>query len=291
METTTYRTDGIEIVLATSIGPRIVALRRPGGENVFAELPGVVIDTEEGPYTFYGGHRLWRAPEVAASSYLADDDPVTLSAEGNATTLVGPADRDGIQKSIRVQEIDDVVVVDHRLENVGWAPVFCGPWAITQLPPGGVAVLPQPTELADAAGAQPNRSVVLWPYTDPGSPEVGWGTGYLTIEGSLRETRTKLGHENRRGWLAYVRAGQVFAKWAAPHRGDVRYGDRGASAQVYRDHRFLELETLGPVGNLAPGHSAEHREVWWIGEVDPAVDPVEAVAAMELPTIHPALDA
>lgn len=289
METSTFTIDGAEITVATDIGPRILGIKRPGGANLFAELPGVVIETDDGPFSFYGGHRLWRAPEVAATTYRPDDDPVTVSSEEDLVTVVGPADGDGVQKSISIHAATDAVVVDHRLENVGWAPVRCGPWAITQFPPDGVAVLPQPTKLADPAGAQPNRRVVLWPYTDPGCPEIGWGAEYITVAGSTSQTRTKLGQENRRGWLAHVHDGEVFVKWAAPHRDGARYGDLGASAQVYRDGRFLELETLGPVGELAPGHSYQHREVWWIGEVDPASDPVDAVAALDLPTMHPAL--
>ena len=38
--------------------------------------------------------------------------------------------------------------------------------------------------------------------------------------------------------------------------------DHGASVQCYRDDRFVELESLGPLSVLAPGEETSHREVW-----------------------------
>ena len=40
------------------------------------------------------------------------------------------------------------------------------------------------------------------------------------------------------------------------------YADLGASCQVYSHPTFTELETLGPLTDLAPGESAVHHEDW-----------------------------
>jgi hypothetical protein len=45
------------------------------------------------------------------------------------------------------------------------------------------------------------------------------------------------------------------------------YPDRGSSIECYRDHRFLELETLGPIVTLEPGDGVNHREVWQMIDV------------------------
>jgi len=41
-----------------------------------------------------------------------------------------------------------------------------------------------------------------------------------------------------------------------------RYPDRDCNTEVWIDGGILELESLGPVVNLQPGSSVEHREVW-----------------------------
>ena len=102
METSTFTIDGAEITVATEVGPRILGIKRPGGANLFAELPGIVIETDDGPFSFYGGHRLWRAPEVAATTYLPDDDPVTVSSEerlGHRRRPRGPRWRSEVDQS------------------------------------------------------------------------------------------------------------------------------------------------------------------------------------------------
>jgi hypothetical protein len=56
--------DALSLWATTSIGPRILGLALRGGENLFAEIPGVTLDCPgAGEYHFYGGHRLWAAPE------------------------------------------------------------------------------------------------------------------------------------------------------------------------------------------------------------------------------------
>ena len=61
-------------------GPRITGLRVGDQENLFAELPGLVIERPgEEPFRFLGGHRLWLAPEVPAVTYLPDDEAVAFT--------------------------------------------------------------------------------------------------------------------------------------------------------------------------------------------------------------------
>ena len=63
------------------------------------------------------------------------------------------------------------------------------------------------------------------------------------------------------GWLAYARAGHLFVKRFDPSPGQP-YPDHGSQAEIFTDHRFLELETLGPLATLAPGAAVEHVEEW-----------------------------
>ena len=54
----------IQLLVTQSAGPRIISLRLKGSNNLFAELPDFVSTRPDGiAYRFYGGHRLWIAPE------------------------------------------------------------------------------------------------------------------------------------------------------------------------------------------------------------------------------------
>ncbi len=267
-ETTTIDLGPVSITVAVNAGPRVLAYARVDGPNLFASLPDDVIEHPAiGTFRFLGGHRLWRAPEAPAVSYLPDDAPVEITETEGGIEIVGPADGDGIVKTISLSQHGDFTFVDHELRNEGWTPVRSAPWAITQLAPGGTAYLPQRRGPVDDDGVLPNRHLVLWPYTNLSSPEITVRQDLVTVDASERVSKSKVGISNRRGWVAYASGDELFVKWAALHRdGDV-YVDFGASVQCYRDERFLEVETLGPLMTLQPGKRSAHREVWTLRDV------------------------
>ena len=258
----------VKISVATQAGPRIVGYSRIHGPQLFASLPGTVLShPDAGVFRFLGGHRLWRSPEVPASTYQPDDLPVEITATDDGLTVRGEADRDGVVKTFSVSQRGSYTIVDHQLENRGARAVQLAPWAITQLAPGGVAVLPEPLDLVDPDGVLPNRRLVIWPYTDLASAEVEFAIDCVLVHATDNEAKTKIGIPNTRGWLAYVLGDELFVKWSALHDDDAQYSDFGASAQCYRDERFIELETLGPLVVLDPGLSVAHREVWQLQQV------------------------
>ncbi|NNF69399.1 MAG: hypothetical protein HKN01_06475 [Acidimicrobiia bacterium] len=277
MNSETFDFGPVEVTVAVDAGPRILGFARLGGPQLFADLSDVVIEQEGAPFRFLGGHRLWRAPEVPAVTYQPDDVAVTIDRDGGRVSVTGPPDIHGVVKEISLTQHGDRTVVDHRLRNTGDGAVTLAPWAITALATGGVAVVPVSGDLADPDGALPNRSVALWPYTDP--DEVGFGADLLTIEATSNPTRTKIGTQNRRGWLAYVLKDEVFVKWSPLHRVDADYPDLGSSVEVYRDDRFIELESLGPLVTLGPGEEVHHREVWAVFPADGA-DVVDIAASI-----------
>ncbi len=61
--------------------------------------------------------------------------------------------------------------------------------------------------------------------------------------------------------MAHWRDGLLFVKRAA-HDETRQYVDMDASGQVYSHPDFTELETLGPLTDLAPGEAAVHHEDW-----------------------------
>lgn len=267
LECLTWGHDALSVTIPRNLGPRILALHLADGPNLFAEIPDFTLDCPgAGPLHLWGGHRLWVAPETARLTYLPDNRPVAITPGPDTLTIAAPVEPvTGTQKSLRLtlSDASPMLIVEHFLTNASDASMICAPWAITQLQPGGVAILPQASGPRDAEGLLPNRAVALWPYTDIGSPFIDWGNDYVLVSAELTTGALKLGWPNVAGWLAYAWRDTLFIKYAV-HDPDAEYYDYGSSSQCYANARFLELETLGPRVALAPGHTLRHLEVWRI---------------------------
>lgn len=259
------RNEKIQLIISQSIGPRILALNFHGKKNLLAELPDFTTQVPNGkPYHFYGGHRLWMAPEHMPLTYEYDDQPVQIVADGDSVLIKKDTEKDsGIEKTIRLKLDPDaaVVSVEHGLKNCGNQPLECAPWAITQFRTGGVAILPQNrTE----TGFLPNRSLAIWPYTDVNDPNVKWGNEFIILNAKV-DSPFKIGFPNSRGWMAYWQDDFLFVKHAS-FDAQANYYDLGSSSECYCNDQFLELETLGPKTILEPGESVTHVEIWSLYE-------------------------
>ncbi|MEO8422924.1 MAG: hypothetical protein ABI595_03320 [Actinomycetota bacterium] len=246
------------VIVTTSVGPRILGLF--GREdNMLAVLPGSTIERPEGaPFRLLGGHRLWAAPEVPRVTYESDDRPcVAIEVEGGVR-VEAPPDGADLIKAIEVRGTDAGWTVDHEIRNGSGAQVTLAPWAITQFPLGGQVVVPSST---DAMGPQADRSLVLWPYTDPGDVRLHLAHDELRIDAAAGARRLKIGVAPSRGRVSYRRGGGVFEKHVVLDPS-ASYPDRGAAIQVFVCDEFCELETLGPLRQVEPGDVARHREGW-----------------------------
>jgi hypothetical protein len=259
----------VKISVATNAGPRILSYTVPGGPEFFASLPGSGIELpEEEFFRFLGGHRLWRSPEIPSITYQPDSFDVTRTEAVDGVDLIGQPDGDGVTKQISVRQEGVYTVVRHRLVNNGRDAVRTAPWAITQMTLGGTAVLPQTRGPVDEDGVLPNRTLILWPYTDLDAPEFSFESSAIIVSGSENPAKAKIGQPNRRGWMAYILGTHIFIKWSKVHDDNAAYPDLGASSQCYRDDRFLELESVGPIAALHPGQETIHTEIWRIIDID-----------------------
>ena len=252
----------VSLWLITSAGPRIIGFSLPEGNNVLAELPDLTLPTADDQVNrLRGGHRLWHAPEDGVRTYVPDDLPPVIEEIENGVCATQPVESlTGIEKQICVILPDERprAVIEHKLTNHGIWPVELAPWAITQLKPGGLAILPQPTANTRLL---PNRQLALWPYTDVNSPHIHWGNRFVFIEASLGDEALKIGWANPDGWLAYAVDKTLFVKETS-YQPNAEYFDYGSSSECYYGAAFIELETLGPRVTLQPGASATHREIW-----------------------------
>ncbi len=252
--------ESLRLLVTRSIGPRILSLGFLDGENILANLPEAVTTSPRlGTFHFYGGHRLWHAPEDLDRTYVPDDSPVDIVPldQGVAVTQ-NTETQTGLQKSIDIQFRDAIqVVITHRLTNHNLWDVTCAPWAITQCKPGGIAILPQSQH---DTGLLPNRSLVLWPYTNMSDANVQWGRDSILIHANM-DGPFKIGFSNPRGWLGYWLNGTLFVK-SAQYDAQANYYDYGSSSECYCNDLFLELETLAPISTIAPRSTVTHIETW-----------------------------
>ena len=272
----------IRLGVATSFGPRIVWCSRPGEPNLLAELGDLSLDVGDGRrYRLRGGHRLWVGPELPELTYQPDDEPVRVVRTDHTVTAVGRADDFGIVKTIEVslEPEGGHVIVDHTVKGTATATLDLAPWAITQLRPGGVGVLPLGLPGGPTSSLQAAHQVVMWPYTDVGDPALRIGLTEVTVTTDVRSS-TKIGTPLLRGWLACVYDDVVFVKRVGAGGGD-RFVDLGATGQVYASGDFMELETLGQIGSVAGNTTIHHREMWELHDRPPG-DPLEVIAALRL---------
>jgi hypothetical protein len=282
----------IEPVILRTAGPRIIGLER-GGQNLFAVCPDAVLRAAGvAPLPLYGGHRLWEAPEVPALTYRPDAGPIDVAVDRMTVVISGPVDPAiGLRREISLRMASDreAIDVDHVVTNHGSQSRRLAPWALTMLPLGGEALLPQARPPHGEEAFQPVRSLVLWPYTRLDDPRLDLADDLIVLRapaalgtapdrdaGADLANPFKIGWPNARGWLAYRNRGTVFVKSAREKRG-ARYADFGASAQSFVNKSWLELETLGPTVTLRPGTSTRHRERWLVADA-PAGEPADELA-------------
>lgn len=285
LPTRTIQNRYLRLEFLADAGPRLVRLSLAGSkDNLLVEIPDERVDTPYGPFYLRGGHRLWHSPEAFPRSYIPDNNGLQVEEIPGGVRLVGTTEQaTGIQKMMEIRLDDErpAMSVDHQLTNMGIWPVELSPWAISQLPMGGIMVLPQVMAPLDSDGLLPNRQLVLWPYTSWHDPRLELQDDLILIRAQALLPPIKIGYLNRAGWLGYLRAGTLLRK-RFDLQADRLYPDFGCNVESYCNDKFIELETIGPLVRLQPGEATTHRERWEVisGLGDPkSVDEVRASLA------------
>jgi len=246
-------------------GPRIVRLIPSWtGENLFAEVPDFTTKTSAGEYHYFGGHRLWYAPESLSHAYIPDSQGISIKEVQDGLRLTGVDEPGtGIRKSVTIQmsPTRPFIIVKHKLQNYGRAPVRLAPWALTMMRPMGTAILPQQSGSVDSDGVLPNRRFALWPYTRWDDPRLHLGDEFITVKSDSINQVLKFGYFNPHGWLGYVYDDVFFIKRFGVRR-DKEYADYGCNSEIYASNRTTELESLGPIVDLEPREDIIHTETW-----------------------------
>lgn len=247
--------DSLELILASSFGPRILSCRLPGGENLFKVFPPA-------PGRIRGGHRLWVAPEIAEVTWVDDTLPVRVEPLPDGARLTGTREpASGLEKEIEIRLSGASVTLTHRVTNRNAWPITYAPWALTQMAPGGIAFSGFPPRGEHPRDLLPSNPLVLWAYTDLSDPRFTWMPRYFALrQDPGAATPNKIGSFLSRPWGAYLLDRTLFVKWAEAKPG--QYPDLGCNFEVFTNAAMLELETLAPLELAAPGATLEHIEHW-----------------------------
>ncbi len=259
--------DFLRLDYLTSVGPRIIGLYSKHAEiDLLAPSPDMHWSTPHGEYYLYGGHRIWKAPED--SFFNCPEDNVTVYQEHDRVALRNKVDASGLQKEISFCLDGNRVLLTHQLIWHGQEPIELAPWTITQVPLGGVAILPQSDR---SEGSAPSRSLALFPYASISDPRLELHDDAILVHGCADANAFKIGNYNPFGWIAYLLEKALFIKRFPVH--DFRVlPDMGSNVEVYVRDRYLELETLGRLAWLKPGESVTFEETWDVIPGDFSVD-------------------
>lgn len=249
--------DFLRVDYLTTVGPRIIGLyAKQSSLELLVQTPDIHWPTPHGEYYLYGGHRVWKAHED--SFYNCPEDHVTVIAEEDRVTLRSGVDASGLQKEISFCLDENRVRLTHQITWHGEEAIELAPWTITQLPLGGVAILPQ-SDLT--AGSMPTRSLALWPYASAADPRLELHDDLILVYGSADQKYFKAGSYNPFGWAAYLLDKVLFVKRFPVY--DFRtLPDMGSNVEAFVWDAYLELETLGKLTLLNPSESVIFDETW-----------------------------
>jgi len=257
--------DQIELIATLDVGPRIIRFGPVDGPNVLKNYTEQLGGTGESEWMIRGGHRLWHAPEAKPRTYALDNSPVEIEEIGDFGLRLNPPVEtgNGIRKQIEISMAaeDNLVVLTHRLTNIGPWSIELAPWALTVTDAGGLCIVGLPEKRPHTEVLTPDFPLVVWPYTDFRDDRLGLGTRYITLRQDTSKGPIKYGMANILGWAACLVHDCLFVKYF-DYDPTAVYPDFGCNFETFTNEDMLEVESLGPLTLLEPGEMIEHDETW-----------------------------
>lgn len=256
-----------ELVFVPAIG-RIMRYGPVGGANILwenADLRGKTgADARGSDWMNFGGDKLWNAPQERWGwPPDTDIDRGACSVKllpGGALRITGTASaKYGLrfEREIRMSASDGSVTLRNTLRNVGKAPVEWAVWEVAQVDRPDFVALPK-----SQSGRFP---VGYYVFGDTPLPE-----GAVKREGDRvlfhrhPTVSSKIGTDSAAGWIRARVQGMEFTISAAYAAGRT-YCDSGCALQSYVNQdplSYAEMELLGPVETIAPGHALTLTTQW-----------------------------
>jgi hypothetical protein len=260
----TIESGSATVMVPLGYGPRVMYLGIDRGDNVFFTDDGVVMPDAPNGYRFYGGHRLWIAPESPGRSMQPENSEVSHIVLDGAHQFVARADVHGIIKSLIVRPLGrERFIIEHRIRNLSSFDLDLAPWALSMLAPGSIVYFPQPPFESHSERLTPNRPVVTWGYTELADPRYEWGPSVASLRQDSGRGPTKVGTFLIQGYAA-AQCGEHFLIKVFESDPTKTYADMGCNFETFTNESMIEIETLGPLTRLVPDSEVVHRETWWL---------------------------
>lgn len=254
----------VDLIVTTSVGPRILFYGPTGGQNLLGQFPDNAKETALGTWKPYGGHRFWVWPELVPATYAPDNDPIEHHAEGDLGILLRqPIDGAGMQKQMRVTlaPTGSQVQLEHTVTSHNLWPVDIAAWVITVVQ-SGTAIVPRVPFKSHDEYLPVAQPLALCAFTDLQDPRFTLGLKYILLRADPARTNSqKFGLRNKEGWCAHMVRDTLFVKRFA-HENRALYPDYGVNNEIYVEGSFMEVELLGPRKVVWPGESLTLSEDW-----------------------------
>jgi hypothetical protein len=238
-----------ELIVVSSVGPRILSLRSKAGPNLLYEDAS---DFRVGDWRLYGGHRFTVAPE-GEETYAPDNAPCVASVVDNQLRITAALAANGLQRVLLLGATADGQGFElrHVLENHGSRPWSGALWGITCVNDPGRVVAPCT-----------KAALRCWPGTDGTRLEDQCRLGPDHVVVATKGARGKVGWFSDPSWLAWLHPEATFVIHCPAQTSIEECVDEGCNAEVFACPEYTELETLSGRLVVAPGERAEHIQRW-----------------------------
>jgi len=255
----------IELIVTADVGPRIIRFGFVDGQNLFKEFPDQLGKSGEEKFQLRGGDRVWKAPEDPIATWAPDNVPVDIEVTENGLIAREPVEPlTHLQKEleIRIAASGNSATVFHRITNRSLFTLEFAPWALTMMTTGGIAVSGFPPRGRHPVNLEATNPLVMWAYTNLSDPRWKFTKKYLMLRQDPNNAEAqKLGMFNKDTWAAYIVNDEAFIKRAQSDPAKT-YPDFGCAFETFTNNEFLEIETLGALSKVEPGHTVEQIEHW-----------------------------
>jgi hypothetical protein len=255
----------VELIVTSDVGPRVIRFGFVGGQNLFKEFSDQLGRSGEEKFQLRGGDRVWKAPEDPVATWAPDNVPVVIQTTPTGLVARAPIEPlTNLQKEIEINMAPSGTgaTVSHRIINRSLFTLEFSPWAMTMMAQGGTAVTGFPPRGKHPINLEATNPLVMWAYTDLSDPRWRFTKKYLVLHQDPKNSEAqKLGLFNADTWAAYILNDEVFVKRSSSDPTKT-YPDFGSSFETFTNNDFLEMETLGPLTKVLPGHTVEQLEHW-----------------------------
>jgi hypothetical protein len=257
----------IELIVTGDVGPRIIRLGFVGGQNLFKEYEEQLGKSGEEKFQLRGGSRVWKAPEDPIATWAPDNVAVNIKPTAGGLIATAPTESVSmLQKEIEITMAPSgtTVTVSNRITNRSLYTLEFSPWVLTQMAQGGMAIAGFPPRGKHPINLEVTNPLAMWAYTNLADNRWKFTKKYLTLRQEPdNHDAQKLGTFNSDTWGAYLLNNEAFIKRTKSDPSKT-YPDFGCSFETFTNNEFLELETLGPFGKVAPGQTVQQTEQWGI---------------------------